>query len=111
MGYSVFDDNNIIMTKGDTARIQIEILNNKGEPYIPLAGDSVLFTLKHYVSDRTILLSKDISIENLYLMLDPEDTKDLSLGDYCFDIQLVHASGKTDTFIENKILRLTGEVG
>ena len=110
MGYSV-SKNHIIMTRGDTAAFKISIdYLNTGEPYEPEEGDIIRFTLKKYLSDRSALLIKDISIDTMLLNLDPEDTSELSFGRYYYDIQLIKLNGKTDTFISD-ILELTKEVG
>lgn len=110
MSYSV-SKNHIKMTRGDTAifKVSIDYLNT-GEPYTPEEGDSIHFTLKKYLSDRTALFSKNISIEDMLLEIDSEDTLGLSFGRYYYDIQLTKANGRIDTFISD-ILELTKEVG
>ena len=110
MSYSVVN-NKITMTRGDTAIIEISIDYAKtGVPYTPAEGDIVRFTLKKYLSDRTALLVKDVSVNTLLLCINSEDTARLAFGRYYYDIQLIRYDGKTDTFISN-ILELTKEVG
>lgn len=110
MSYSV-SNNQITMTRGDTAifTISVDYLNT-GNPYEPDEGDIIRFTLKRYLSDRTALLVKDAPTDTMTLRIDPEDTEKLSFGRYHYDIQLIKADGKTDTFISD-ILELTKEVG
>ena len=110
MSYSV-SDNNIIMTRGDTAKLKVTIdYRQNGEPYDPQEGDIVRFSVKKYVSDRNPLITKDIPIDTLLLVIETEDTKNLSFGIYHYDIQLIKSNGDTDTFIENKILQIGPEV-
>lgn len=110
MSYSV-SKNRIKMTRGDTAifKVSIDYLNT-GDPYIPEEGDVIRFTLKKFLSDRTALFVKDISIDSMLLRIDSEDTFGLSFGRYYYDIQLKKNDGKVDTFISD-ILELTKEVG
>lgn len=109
MGFSV-SDNKIIMTRGDTAKILVSIKHkDTQEPYIPKEGDTVRFSMKKYISDKEPTLIKDIPISSLYLILNPEDTKDLDYGIYHFDVQLTYKNGDVDTFIPNSILKLTSE--
>lgn len=110
MGYSV-SKTHIKMTRGDSATFKVSIdYLNSGDPYVPEEGDSIRFTLKKYLSDRTALITKDISIDTMLLNIDSEDTFGLSFGRYYYDIQLIKSDGKTDTVISD-ILELTKEVG
>lgn len=110
MGYSV-SKNHIRLTRGDTAifKVSIDYLNT-GEPYTPEDGDTIRFTLKKYLSDRTPLFIKDIPIDTMLLEIDSGETYGLPFGRYYYDIQLIKADSKTDTFISD-ILELTKEVG
>ena len=64
MSYSV-SNNNIILTRGDTAKIQVTIKTSTGEDYIPAAGDVVRFTMKRFISDKSPVLVKDIPTDSL----------------------------------------------
>lgn len=109
MSYSVCD-NNIRMTRGDTAKLQVAILTDSGDNYEPQTGDIVRFTMKRFISDKVPVLVKDIPIDTLYLKIEPNDTKNLAFGNYIFDIQLIYANGDVDTFIEKRVLHLSEEV-
>lgn len=108
--------NSIIMTRGDTLRIQVAI-NVDGYPYTPEANDIVRFALKHQTmnsarteyADRDPLISKVIPNDTLILVLEPGDTKPLGFGTYDYDIQITFANGVVDTFISGT-LKLTKEV-
>lgn len=96
----------ITLTRGDTLRVLVS-MKKDGEEYIPEAGDSVRFALKHRTmnsdksdyKDLDPLIYKDIPINTMLLQLDPEDTKDLGFGKYVYDIEITFEDGTVDTFI------------
>lgn len=115
------EENEITLTRGDTLRLQVEILKDD-EVYTPKDGDSVRFALKHnkftskdkwgtneFVEDEALIV-KPIPNETLVLKLDPEDTKGLGFGSYRYDIEITFEDGTVDTFIANAPFKLTPEV-
>lgn len=101
----------ITMTRGDTLKLKINIMDNNGEPYTPVVGDKVRFALKRDYNDRYPLILKDIPIETMILQLDPEDTKALEQpSEYVYDIQITLNDGTVDTFIAKASFKLTEEV-
>ena len=101
----------ISLTRGDTLKLKVDIFNPDGSEYVPLEGDTVRFALKSKYNDREPLILKDISINDLELTIEPEDTKDLKQpSDYVYDIQLTHINGDVDTFIDRAKFRITEEV-
>ena len=110
MGYSV-SGNRIILTRGDTAKISVTTkYKTTGEIYTPREGDQVKFSFKKYISDKNPLFEKNVPIDTMLLVIEPEDTKSLPFGPYVFDGQLTFANGDVDTFIQNGILDITHEV-
>ena len=110
MSYSV-SGKKITMTRGDTAYIAITATDREtGELYVPLEGDSVLFTVKKKATDETALIVKSVPVDTMTLRIDPEDTKPLRFGDYIFDVQMTYANGDVDTFITEGTLEITTEV-
>jgi len=104
-----FDGNTIHLTRGDTLRATLIIKQNDSD-YIPAAGDTIRFALKHsemkhdktaYV-DTNPLVIKDIPTDTMVLQLDPKDTKCLKFGMYVYDIQITMEDGTVDTFISDK---------
>lgn len=112
MGYRICEETSrIIMTRGDTVKISVGVkFKESGEPYEPEADDTIRFSVKKYLSDKNPVIVKDVPIETMLLVLDPDDTKSLSFGEYHYDVQLIKKNGDTDTIIPDKILELTGEV-
>lgn len=89
----------IMLTRGDSLYVDISITKN-GEEYIPREGDKVRFAMKRKYSDANVLINKEIPIDTLQLKIEPEDTKELSMGKtYVYDIELTNEYGDVDTFI------------
>lgn len=109
MSYSV-KGTTITLTRGDSFAADISIVQPNGDPYIPSEGDQIRFAMKRNVKEEEVLILKDIPIDTLRLVLDPEDTKDLDFGSYVYDIQLTKSTGEVDTFITKSTLILTEEV-
>ncbi len=109
MSYSV-SGNTITLTRGDTFVALVSITDSEGNAYNPVEGDKVRFAMKKQFTDLEPLLLKDIPIDTMKLVIEPEDTKALSFDTYKFDIELTKASGEVDTFITNGKLKLTEEV-
>lgn len=101
----------IKMTRGDTLRVTLELKDEDDNPYVPVPGDSIRFAMKHDYRESTPLVLKDIPINTLELVLDPEDTKHLQQpATYVYDIEITYANGDVDTFIDRAKLMLTEEV-
>ncbi len=109
MSYSV-SGTTITLTRGDTFTAMISITDSDGVPYIPARGDSVRFAMKSAYSDTDPLLIKNIPIDTMTLVIEPEDTKPLKFGKYVYDIQLTKANGEVDTFITTAKINITEEV-
>ena len=101
----------IEMTRGDTAKLQLYLTYQDGEPYEPEEGDVIRFAMKKTFSDAVEPdLVKTIPIDTLVLHIEPEDTKALEYGTYRYDIQLTKANGDVDTFIDRAYITFTEEI-
>lgn len=109
MSYNV-SGTTIALTRGDTFMALITITDSENNPYIPVEGDTIRFAMKATYSDAVPLLVKDIPINTMKLILEPEDTKHLAFGRYVYDIQLTRATGEVDTFITKAKINITEEV-
>lgn len=116
MGFSVVR-NRISITRGDSAQITLTIRNRvTGRPFVPGPDDRLTFTVKQELSDEIPLIVKttDNGIirqdTDCLLLLLPEDTASLPFGTYRYDVELVLASGYTDTVIPPSPFIVTGEV-
>lgn len=106
---ATIDGTTISLTRGDSLILDISITRND-EPYVPVAGDSIRFALKHQIADDDPVILKDCNMETMQLTLDPSDTKELSFGSYRYDIELTTVDGYVDTFIGPATFRITEEV-
>ena len=86
------DGNNIYLTRGDTAVIELTITDGEGETY-DYSNDTVKFAVKRFVTDATPVIEK--TFEDGSITITPEDTKELSFGPYLYDIQLTSEDGET----------------
>lgn len=99
----------ITLTRGDTFEALVSV-TKRDAVYSPVEGDSIRFAMKENYDDPRPLLVKDIPIDTMMLILEPQDTADLNFGKYVYDIQLTKANGKVDTFISKATLKLSEEV-
>ena len=108
------DGNNIYLTRGDYAEIEIAIyledtFDEHGEPvpYEPVEGDTISFRMKRDILvpsggefiDDTPALSKAIPIDTMTLTILPADTEKLRFGEYRYRMKLIHNS-MPYTFLE-----------
>lgn len=106
----VIKKNIITMTRGDTLRVKVVILNEDGTEYEPDPDDKIRFALKEHYNDETPIVMVDIPVDTMELHVPPEATKSLPQpSDYVYDIQLTFANGDINTFISSK-LKLVEEV-
>lgn len=89
--------NNILITRGDTATIDISIKDELGQEYILQAGDTLLFSVKKLPIASNPVLEKTLTAKQL--ILSSADTDSLSFGVYKYDITLITALGEICTFI------------
>lgn len=102
--------NNITLTRGDTFKATVTMTAEDGSAYTPEAGDVIRFAMKRSYRDADPLITKTLDHASMLLQLDPADTKELSYGDYVYDIELTYENGDVDTFIDKAKLTLTEEV-
>ena len=116
MGFSVIR-NRISLTRGDSAQITLTIRDRvTGRPFVPGTDDRLTFTVKRELSDEAPVVVKTLDNgiiqqeTDCLLFLLPEDTASLPFGTYRYDVELVLASGYTDTVIPPSPFIVTGEV-
>ena len=74
MSYSV-SGTMITLTRGDTFTALITITDSEGNQYVPVKGDRIRFAMKTDYEDGAPLLIKEIPIDTMILVIEPEDTK------------------------------------
>lgn len=96
----VIADKFISVTRGNTLLASVSMKDKEtGDTIQPSPGDIVRFAVKKFYTNSDILIYKIIPNDTMILELEPDDTKDLPFGDYVFDIKIIYADGKEDTFI------------
>lgn len=90
-------NNNISITRGDSAIFALKIEKADGEPYKIGEGDTVIFTVKKSTFDKDIITQK--TVVNGVITINPDDTKSLEYGTYYYDVELTRADGFVSTVI------------
>lgn len=97
-------DNNIFLTRGDTAYIKIlEFIKDDGDIYYLQDGDAIYFRMR---TTNNRILSKELVIDfennTALLTFIPDDTIYLPITKNKYEIELVTNIGEHFTFIANK---------
>ena len=100
---------NISLTRGDSLILHVNVTQND-EPYVPQEGDAIRFALKKNSNDEEVLILKNVDLDSMQIVIEPEDTKNLAYGTYRYDIELTTVGGFVDTFIGPANFKITEEV-
>jgi hypothetical protein len=110
--------NNITITQGNSAEIDITPLDEEGKPYELQEGDKVIFKVESCRKEiiRRVLTAEawDSEQDGLIMVLNPEDTVNLPCKEYTFDCLYIFADGSAKTFIDAamfKVVRAIAKVG
>lgn len=102
-------NNNIKLTRGDSASIGVDLTNPDGSAYELQSGDILMFTVKYNCITEDIIIQKDIS-SNATINILPSDTNGLLYGNYYYDVQLTKANGDVNTVIPPRDFIIDKEV-
>ena len=102
------NNNDISLTRGDSAVLLLKIQKDSEAEYKLQAGDSVLFTVKKSVYDTDVIIQKKLT--DGAIRLNPDDTKDLEYGTYYYDVELTQSDGFVTTVISPQKLIIEPEV-
>ena len=92
------EEQNITLTRGDSAMFVIALEDIDGEPYTPQDGDRLRFALGKNWGRDTIFV-KNIPLDTCVLELVPEDTKELAFRTYKYDVEFTDSGGHVSTII------------
>lgn len=107
---SISDTGVIKLTRGDTARFSIVILNEISDSAYSISdNDQLTLTVKKKVKDEDVLMQKTITGSTLF-HINPEDTSSLSFGKYVYDVQLTTSDGDVYTIVGPTTFELLAEV-
>ena len=101
---------NITLTRGDTAYIDIvELRNRDGAIYDLVAGDRIFFRLKaNSVIEKELDIDLPNSKASLHIL--PADTIGLDYTSYKYEMELVTSTDEHFTFIADKNFIISEEV-
>lgn len=106
----VESDNTIRLTRGDTAYLEIPIINDiTEEEYTIAPDDTLVFSVKRTIKDPTVCFSKTVKGTNT-IHIKPADTCQCEFGKYKYDVQLTTAAGDVYTVIEPTCFEVLAEV-
>lgn len=110
---NVLENGTIELTRGDTARLEVDItlkdIEGNEIPYQIDSTDTLTFTVKKCVKDFKPCFQKKVTGGNVF-HIKPCDTKHLPFGKYVYDVELVTSKGDTYTVIEKNIFKVCDEV-
>lgn len=92
--FAIGTNNEIILTRGDTARFDVVVKNADGTVYTPQTGDVITFTVKASPGTAALITKTGSSI-----VINPADTANLADGDYVYDVDIELANGDINTII------------
>lgn len=94
---SVSPSGAVKLTRGDTARLSVNITNETVEKtYEVGASDVLTLTIKKTIRDEVPAVQKSITGDNQFHIA-PDDTSGLEFGKYKYDVQLTTAAGDVYT--------------
>ena len=109
--------NDLIMTKGDTEYLTVELLDADDVARNYDIGDTIYFTVKYNSKMVEKVFQKVITTfsgNEAVIKIEPRDTKDLLVNRLEYDIQLTKANGDITTLIpppdQKAYLILGGEI-
>lgn len=100
----------IKLTRGDSAKFEVEITNEETKkPYQIAQTDILTFTVKESYSKHGHVIQKAVRGSGLFT-IEPSDTKSLRVGAYVYDVRLQNNLGETHTVVDDSAFKLTNEV-
>lgn len=106
----VGNDGSIRLTRGDTARIMVSVINEiDGQEYTLQNDDRLTLTIKKTYRDSNSCFQKTISGSTIF-HIEPSDTASLNFGGYTYDVQLTTSGGDVYTVVEPTTFEILPEV-
>lgn len=86
----------ISVTRGDTLRLHVDLVQDDGTEYELQDGDELTWTVRRSARSQTVLIQK----HGQDVVVEPSDTAPLDFGRYRYDVQLTTASGDVCTVVK-----------
>lgn len=100
-------NNDMVITQGDSAFIQVDIKTLEGNLYEIKEDDEITLTVrKRANADKAFA---QVAVGNLITIF-PDDTKSLAPGSYVYDVQLVTGLGVVQTIVPISNFYIEAEV-
>lgn len=100
-----FEDGTIHLSRGDTAELEVPLVNEQDETYLMAEGDTLTLRMKKKLADTEPCLTMESKGENKF-HFEPKDTKHLPFGLYVYNVRLITATGKEYTVIEPSTFKI-----
>lgn len=105
--------NDIYLIRGDSGFLSVSVIEND-TPILFKVGDRIFFTIKTSTETPVKILQKIIEVNadttDISIEIKPEDTKDLRVKKYFYDIQYNKVSGEVYTIVPPSSFILKPEV-
>lgn len=85
--FTIDDENNIYLTRGDSAGFDLTITDEEGEPYTPRPTDVIVLTIKQNYNNVGDMLRK--TFDNLHADISSEESLKFNFGTYFYDVRLI----------------------
>lgn len=106
----ILEDGTIRITRGDTARIKVDVNDiTNGVAYELQQNDVLVLTVKKAVTDSVYVIQK-IEKGGSAFHIEPSDTEKLKFGNYKYDVQLTTEMGDVYTIVEPSTFEVMKEV-
>ena len=91
----IYDNKTIVIHRGDSGVIKVEIKDENGSKYTMQSGDRLKFTVRENANHTDTILIEAITADDM-IVLTP-DVTDIPAGKYSCDLQLNKANGDVVT--------------
>lgn len=102
------NNNEIRITRGDTATFNVTLKTDDGNAYTLPEGSIVTFTVKRDTGQPKYLIQK-VNTDSTSFTILPDDTSPLKYGEYVYDIEL-KIGAEVSTVVEPTPFIVTEEV-
>lgn len=97
----------MFLTRGDSCEFSIQLYKEDGTPFEPEVDDIVLFSIKKNINTVEPLIEK----KGLIIHIESEDTRNLPIGIYYYDVKVLFGDGSVQTAIPSNLFEITQNVG
>ena len=105
--FQITNSGKMILTRGDTCEFTIDLCNEDGTPFVPGINDIVMFSIKKNLNSVEPLIEKT----GIMVRIDSEETQDLQITTYYYDVKILFENGLVQTVIPSNLFELKYNVG